>query len=263
MNNNFENLAKLALNEATIGDYLRAVKTNVGNAFKPSPLAAGIFKAADSLARSSGMSYNGQFGNIARGITNLVTHAEKMALEKFERPKGNPKKNDKVIVNLPFIYTPINSIFGNAQAVTGGTSYSIALPAVLDVDSISIIDKQGYQTQIFYYKNKKQLFKPETKGKAWPVYVGLHYNQQTNSWVIDTDTRKIIPDLDKKKQFIANYKNWSSPLDPAIKTDIIKAADWDEIIKILDAKTEYGKMKDSEKNKFMNDLTNAYYSMHP
>ena len=267
MSNKFDKLVKLALNEASLRDYISAAKTNVKNAFKPSSLVAGALNMADASARRSGITYGGQFGNIAKGITNLTTNlttqAEKIALEKFERPKGNPKNNDKVVVNLPFLPTSIVSKFGNVQAVTGGTSYTITLSDSLAADSIAVIDKQGYQTQIFYYKNKKQLFKPKTGGEPWPTYVGLHYHQEGNFWVIDTDVRKTIPDFNKKKQFIANYKKWSSPLDPAIKAKILKAADMDEVMKILKTETEYGKMSTVDQLQFITDLTTDFWKSSP
>ena len=67
--NDFNKLAKVALNEASLGDYVRAagraVTHTAANAVK------GVAKSADFFARQSGMKYGGEFGSIASKAGNI------------------------------------------------------------------------------------------------------------------------------------------------------------------------------------------------
>ena len=107
MNNNFDDLAKVALNEASFSDYMRSAKS-VGRALKYGAARAvqGVARTMDVAAKDSGMKYGGQLGSIASRVGEYAkslkelgaTEAEKQILEKLYGK--DPKKGDNINIEL-------------------------------------------------------------------------------------------------------------------------------------------------------------------
>ena len=270
--NDFDELAAIALNEAPISSYLKtaALGAAKGIAKGAAKLPGLGVQAVGAAASGYGKLIGGEGGQAMQGIGrtigrvgNAITAApgsfvktlqtyfknldevtrkrledkEKKSIEKLERPVGNPKVNDPVSVDLPFISPNLAQEVLKINAVQGNL-YTIYLPENLSADTISLVDKPGYQTQIKYSKDGQQLFKPadQKTGTAWPVYVGLHYHQRSieegyDRWIIDQDTRQEISNLDNFKKAIVN--NQDIRFTTKAKQAIMNAKTYDELKQAL------------------------------
>jgi hypothetical protein len=262
---NFDSLAKLALNEASIGDYMRAVKSNAGKAIKnvvKNPISTGLKGVGGALKLAGGV-YSAlggtQGGAVLHGLGSAASGAgtalRKMRddlrdqiaadrLKKLDRPE-DPKRGATVTIDsLPGIAIQKGPYkINDVQKVTNGNLYIIDVVAApnkndqnavlkynsLPLHQIRLLDTGSTNAKIYYYKN--------TNGKMVPVRpagatgdVGFHYAFKPNSWIINTDV-KDESRLEPLKTFINNDNTLS--LDEKTQQQILKAKDSAEIRAIL------------------------------
>lgn len=129
--NNFNDLAKLALNEARLTDYIKAAgRATLHGAAR---VVQGAAKVADIAALDSGMKYNNQFGSIANAAGKVVQSMKELGATAQEEEimkklfGENPKKGDKINVELPGIQAPGAVITEVKPGVKDGSMYTVDL----------------------------------------------------------------------------------------------------------------------------------------
>jgi hypothetical protein len=256
--NDFNNLVKLVLNEVSLGAYMQVAKDATRSAAKaatsPLSVAKGALKAADFFASKSGMEYNGQFGTLANKIQTLqdlgATAQEELILKKLYGE--NPKKGDKINIELPGIQAPNayikdikpgtkdDSIYTVELFPIGLTSAQKAIQAVKDkspVDELSFtkVNKDYGSTNVTlsFYKNKKLVAARNIPGLKDSG--GLHFNGDSQPWTINLDSSDSI-DFTDIAAMVANDK--SLGLDDKQIAQVSATTNYPQLKQVL---TKFGK----------------------
>lgn len=144
--NNFDDLAKLALDEASLGDYMRAAKT-AGRAIatgaartaqaagKIASLAGGAYSLVGgtqggALLKGAGNAVANAAGNVAKSMKELGATAQEEAILK-KLYGENPKKGDPINVELPGIKAPSAKISSVKPGPNNSTIYTIDLSPII------------------------------------------------------------------------------------------------------------------------------------
>ena len=270
--NNFDNLARLALNEASFGAYMQvakdAARSTAKAATSPLSITKGVLKAADFFASKSGMQYGGQFGTLANRVQSLqdlgASAQEELILKKLYGE--NPKKGDKIDVELPGIKSP-NAYIKNVESGAKGESiYTIELfPIIgnlaadtstvlggggnrlqrqqLDVKKKSPIDQLSFtkgnrdygstNVRLSLYKNGKLVAARNIPGLRDSG--GLHFNGTGRPWTLNLDTSDSI-DFADITSLVATNKTLG--LTPEQMKQVVSAKNYPQLKQIL---TKLGK----------------------
>jgi len=259
--NSFDNLAKLALDEATLGDYMKVVKNSAKSTVKaatsPLSIAKGVLKAADFFASKSGMQYGGQLGTLANKISDLqalgASEAEKRIMQDLYGK--NPEKGNPINVELTKDISAPKSIIKDTKPGPGNdtTAYTIDLiPKNSSIDQIVFTkgnnDYGTTSVKLSFYKDGKLVGSRNIPGLKDSG--GIHFNGTGKPWTLNLDASDSIDFTDVKAMIAA------SP-DLKLSTDqqhqILAAKNYPEIQKVV---REAGK-----ENLYMKAYANAVSSL--
>lgn len=225
MNNQFDMLAKVALNEASLGDYLKAAKSMAGKAVKgavggavkglaqlPGAAIKGAANIADFAAKDSGMSYGGTFGTVAKAGNTL----QKAGLAAITAPiklwknlKTTAEKQEYIRKNLP----PIKGyILKKFPTLTSQQQQKLA--KVKNFDELDNFAKDNIKgrslDQVMYDYNKAEVEKAEAQAaekEKTTTTTQPPVNQQITTTGINARTAEGNPVPGQTRYTTANRKN--------------------------------------------------------
>jgi len=231
MNNQFDMLAKVALNEASLGDYVKAAsRAAVHGAARAVQTAA---KIADFAAKDSGMPYSGSYGRVADTAGKVVQKMKDLGASATEEALmkklygDNPKKGDNVNVKLPGITAPSARITKVSAGAKDDTLYTVDLfpvnphiinepeqQATLNAKKQSPVDQVIFtkgngdygstNTRLSFYKDGKLVAARNIPGLK--EQGGIHFNGSGQPWALNLDSSDSI-DFNSITAFIANDPN--------------------------------------------------------
>jgi len=219
-------------NEISIGGILRGAGKVTSTVAKGAGSVAGFTgRAMGSLGYSNAAAGLGSIGSGLKGvgsfIEKMVTKSEERTLKKLTRPDGDPKRGQKVILNVPDISRePLTLKIDRIQKTGKGNILFIRTgkltpsPGNKPIDEISITDNgDSYGAVTYQFEGRPVI--PDSK---WPKSAGFHYDAQEGNlklkakipgtgvvqfgqWVINNDTKSYTENqFSMLRNFVMNYK---------------------------------------------------------
>ena len=145
--NNFDNLVKVALDEALVSDYIRAASRAVthtaANAVK------GAARTADVLASKSGMQYNGQWGSIASKASAVGSKMKEWGI----KHKAEIEKRDLNSIPYKLLATQQDKkllpVVGENISTVMPDTKQIVRMQVVDIKTDAIANKEDEKNKSF------------------------------------------------------------------------------------------------------------------